>query len=59
MWQEIKDTFRDDYIYLKHRKIRPFSLLWFLIRIGQCSICIIALYAFYCGMWIIFFLKKI
>lgn len=54
MWQEIKDTFRDDYIYLKHRKVRPFSLLWFLIRIGQCNICIIALYAFYCGMWIIF-----
>lgn len=55
MLREFIDTMRewygDDYIEIKHGYIRPFSLLWWIIRIAQ-SLGIVAwLWVLYVLMW--------
>lgn len=52
MFEEIKSIFADDYIYIKRKKIRPFSLMWWVIRTGQTILCILFVYLLYCCAWI-------
>lgn len=55
MLKEMIDTTRelygDDYIKTKHGYIRPFSLLWWVIRTAQSLGVVAGLWVFYVLMW--------
>lgn len=51
MIKEFKEVFSNDYIKIGRHRIRPFSILWWIIRVEQ-GICGIAgLYLLYCCLW--------
>lgn len=55
MLREFADTMRecygDDYIKTKHGYIRPFSLLWWIIRMAQSLGMVVWLWVWYVLMW--------
>lgn len=53
MFRDFKETFKDDYIYLRKVRIRPFSLAWWMIRIGQCVCGLAFAYIFYVLLWVL------
>lgn len=54
MFNELKEMFKDDYIRTKRFRIRPFSLLWWLIRCGQAMLGVAGFFGFYMLMWLVF-----
>lgn len=53
MFNEIREIFADDYIRIFSKKIRPFSLVWWFIKIFYCVIAISFVYLFYCAIWML------
>lgn len=53
MFSEAKEIFSDDYIKVGSKKVRPFSIAWWMIRIGGCAVAIAGMYAMYCAIWMI------
>ena len=53
MFNELKEMFEDDYICTKRFCIKPFTLLWWVIRTGQTMLIVAGLFGFYCLMWIV------
>ena len=51
MFQKFKEFFKDDYIRTKRFRIKPFSLLWWLIRSGQVILVVAGFFVFYMMMW--------
>lgn len=52
--EEIKKIFADDFIKIGKRKIKPFTFLWWVIRLIE-SICIVGYFYFiYVGLWVFF-----
>lgn len=55
MLREFIDTMREwysnDYIEMKHGYIRPFSLLWWIIRTAQSLGVVAGLWIWYVVMW--------
>ena len=51
MFQKFKEFFKDDYIRKKRFRIKPFSLLWWLIRSGQVILVVAGFFVFYMMMW--------
>lgn len=52
MFRELKDFFEDDYIKTKWFRAKPFTLLWWIIRIGQTALTVVGLWGFYVLMWL-------
>lgn len=50
--REVVEIFRDDYKYIGKYAIRPFSLAWWLINIGEGLLGAVGFYVFYVLMWI-------
>lgn len=53
MFHEFQVVFQDDYIRIGKRKIRPFSLLWWIIRFLQVVCGIGGMYLLYCSLWVL------
>ena len=51
MLNELKKMFEDDYIHTKRFRIKPFSLLWWVIRSGQAILVVAGFFVFYMMMW--------
>lgn len=51
MFNELKEMFNDDYIYTKRFCIKPFTLLWWIIRTGQTMLIVAGLWMFYVLMY--------
>lgn len=49
---EIYEMFKDDWIRVGKKNIRPFSLAWWMILFAQCTLIMFIMYLFYVGMWI-------
>ncbi len=54
MFQKFKEFFKDDYIRTKRFRIKPFSLLWWVIRGGQAILVVAGFFVFYMMMWSVF-----
>lgn len=50
--REVVEVFRDDYKYIGKYAIRPFSLAWWLINIGEGLLGAVGFYVFYILMWV-------
>lgn len=51
--QEFKEMFDDDYIRIGTKVIRPYSVLWWLVSIGQGALGAFCVYVFYMLMWLV------
>ena len=51
MLNELKKMFKDDYIRTKRFRIKPFSLLWWVIRCVQAILVVAGFFVFYIMMW--------
>ena len=54
MFHEFVEIFKNDYINCGRLWVRPFSLAWWAVRIGQMTAMVAGMYLFYCGMWMAF-----
>ena len=48
----MREILRQDYIKIGKYKVRPFSILWWVIRIFNCLMVFGGMYIFYILMWI-------
>lgn len=53
MFDETKEIFSDDYIKIGNKKVRPFSIAWWVIRSATILAAIVGMYAMYCAIWMI------
>lgn len=53
MVELFREIFEDDYIVIKNFLIEPFSFLWFVIRLGQCALGVVGVWAFYMAFWLL------
>lgn len=51
---DMKKWYGDDHIYIGHKCIKAFSLLWWIIRTIQCGVICGCLWVFYILMWLVF-----
>lgn len=54
MLQDFKNIFQDDYIKFRYYKVRPFSIIWWIIKTLQIIGAVIAMWSFYIILWCIF-----
>lgn len=55
MKRYIVTLFKDDFIKVGRWMVKPFSVIWFIIRISQCIIGLGCGYALYCGLWLLMY----
>lgn len=53
MFNKTKEIFSDDYIKVGNKKIRPFSIAWWIVRGVMILAAIVGMYAMYCAIWMI------
>ena len=53
MFNETKEIFSDDYIKVGNKKIRHFSIAWWIVRGVMVLAAIVGMYVMYCAIWII------
>lgn len=53
MFNETKEIFSDDYIKVGNKKIRPFSIAWWIVRGAMILAAIVSMYVIYCAIWMI------
>ena len=53
MFNETKEIFSDDYIKVGNKKIRPFSIAWWIVRGAMALAAIVSMYVIYCAIWMI------
>lgn len=53
MFNEAKEIFSDDYIKVGNKKIRPFSIAWWIVRGAMILAAIVGMYAMYCAICMI------
>ena len=53
MFNEAKEIFSDDYIKVGNKKVRPFSIAWWVIHGVTTLAAIVGMYAMYCVIWMI------
>ena len=53
MFNETREIFSDDYIKVGNKKIRPFSIAWWIVRGVMVLAAIVSMYVIYCTIWMI------
>lgn len=53
MFNEFKEVFANDYIRMGRKVIRPFSIMWWVVKTLNCFVAIVGMYAIYCTIWMI------
>lgn len=53
MFNETKEIFSDDYIKVGSKKIRPFSIAWWIVRGAMILAAIVSMYVIYCAICVI------
>lgn len=53
MFNETKEIFSDDYIKVGNKKIRPFSIAWWIVRGAMILAAIVGMYVMYCAICVI------
>lgn len=52
MLNDFKAVFFNDYIKVGNKRIRPFSIAWWIIKMGQVMCGIGGMYLLYCNLWL-------
>ena len=53
MFNEVKEIFSDVYIKVGKKKVRPFSIAWWIVRGAMALAAIVSMYVIYCAIWMI------